>query len=348
MQSLQKSRLLKLGMVGALALGVFAAGFMNNNNRALAQDAAHQTFMVQAGGFGAANVEVLAFAPSVVQVHRGDTVMWHIASFHNVHVGEAPSEFVVVSEVDGQPVPQINPAVGLPSIESGADYTGGDVSSGLPQGDVLTGTFSLVIDLEPGTYAYFCDVHPGMTGVIEVLPDDQAVPSPSEQAAQGSAELDEQVNAGVGASFMMAATAPTQSVDGVLMITVGSGGTGRATVNQFNSAFATIHAGESVTWTNPADSIEAHFINSADYDPAALPDIVPIMQENAPPILSAGPGFLGTTADGSEIKAGDSFNSTSINPGQTFTLTFTEAGVYAYFCHIHPGMNGVIVVQPAS
>lgn len=344
MQSLAMRRLFKLGLVGALIVGVMAVGLWGNqSNRTLAQDNS-QTFMVYAGAFGASNVEVYGFAPSTIKVHRGDTIMWHIASFHNVHIGDAPAPFVTVTEIDGTPVPALNPAIGFPSIENGAAYTGGDANSGLPQGEVLTGTFSLVMDVEPGIYVYFCDVHPGMTGIIEVVADDQPIPSPAEAAAQGQAEMDEQINGAVGKSFELAGTAPTQAVDGVFTVTVG-GGVGRASINQFNSALAMIHAGESVTWTVPADSVEGHFVNSVPYDPAAVPDIVPIPQENQPPILSAGPGFLGTTPDGTEIKAGDTFNSPSIAPGQSYTLTFTEPGVYVYTCHIHPGMNGTVIVQ---
>jgi plastocyanin len=37
-----------------------------------------------------------------------------------------------------------------------------------------------------------------------------------------------------------------------------------------------------------------------------------------------------------------------ILPGQSFTLTFTEPGTYPYTCNLHPAMNGVVVVLPAS
>ncbi len=345
MQSLGMRRLMKLGMVGALIVGVMAVGLWGNrSNRALAQDNS-QTFMVYAGAFGAANVEVYGFAPSTIKVHRGDTIMWHIASFHNIHIGNEPASLITVTEVDGTPIPALNPAVGFPSVQNGAAYTGGDVNSGLPEGEVLTGTFSLVMDVEPGTYLYFCDIHPGMTGIIEVVADDVEIPNPAEAAAQGQAEMDEQINAAVGKSFELAGTAATEAVDGVFNVTVG-GSAGRASINLFNSALAMIHAGESVTWTVAADSVEGHFVNSTPYDPAAVPDIVPIMVEGQPPILSIGPGFLGTTPDGSEVKAGDSFNSPALAPGQSYTLTFTEPGVYAYNCHIHPGMTGVVIVQP--
>lgn len=48
----------------------------------------------------------------------------------------------------------------------------------------------------------------------------------------------------------------------------------------------------------------------------------------------------------------DSYNGTGVcssgllSPGQVFVLTFTKPGVYVYICEIHPGMQGIVVVQP--
>lgn len=39
-----------------------------------------------------------------------------------------------------------------------------------------------------------------------------------------------------------------------------------------------------------------------------------------------------------------SFDSGALNPGKTFTFTFTQAGTFTYKCTIHPMMTGTIVV----
>ncbi len=39
-----------------------------------------------------------------------------------------------------------------------------------------------------------------------------------------------------------------------------------------------------------------------------------------------------------------SFNSGNISPGAQYTHTFDEAGVYAYFCEVHPEMTGAVTV----
>ena len=37
--------------------------------------------------------------------------------------------------------------------------------------------------------------------------------------------------------------------------------------------------------------------------------------------------------------------SRDLNPGQTFQVTFPQAGVFDYHCTIHPGMSAVVVVR---
>jgi plastocyanin len=339
------NRLLKLGIIVVLTLSVFAAGLLNSPQPTLAQDMSHNTYMVEAGGFGEANVEVLAFAPAFLQVHRGDTVMWHVTSFHNMRFGEQEEPFITVEEIGGSPTSVGNPRVFFPTLENGASYMGGEANSGLPPEDAIKSFYSLVMDLEPGLYSYRCDVHPGMAGIIEVVADDVVIPSPSEVAAAADKELDDQINPAIGAYFGAMATAPTQPVDGSITIMAGIGGTGRASSLQFASPLAVIKVGETVTWQVPADSPTLHFINSAPYDPAINPDIIPQENASGPPTLLAGTGFMGTTADGATIAAGEGFNSAILDPGQTFSLIFSDPGVYPYVCHVHPGMSGVIIVQ---
>jgi plastocyanin len=39
------------------------------------------------------------------------------------------------------------------------------------------------------------------------------------------------------------------------------------------------------------------------------------------------------------------FNSGNLGAGVTFKYTFTATGTYPYYCVIHPGMKGVVVVN---
>ncbi|HXX72084.1 MAG TPA: multicopper oxidase domain-containing protein [Candidatus Acidoferrales bacterium] len=44
----------------------------------------------------------------------------------------------------------------------------------------------------------------------------------------------------------------------------------------------------------------------------------------------------------------NSFNSGYIEPGQSFTYTFTTPGTYTYYCTIHPWMKGTVIVEAAG
>ncbi len=39
------------------------------------------------------------------------------------------------------------------------------------------------------------------------------------------------------------------------------------------------------------------------------------------------------------------FKSDLFSKGETFSHTFTKAGTYPYYCSIHPGMTGTVIVQ---
>ncbi len=41
---------------------------------------------------------------------------------------------------------------------------------------------------------------------------------------------------------------------------------------------------------------------------------------------------------------GKGFDSGTLNPGDTFSWTFNDAGTFSYLCSIHPNMKGTIIV----
>lgn|GEM_PF-6163468 len=55
---------------------------------------------------------------------------------------------------------------------------------------------------------------------------------------------------------------------------------------------------------------------------------------------------LHTVTSTSVPTGGQPFNDGSLNPGQTFIVTFTAPGTYEYHCAIHSWMRGTIVVKP--
>jgi len=117
-----------------------------------------------------------AFVPEDLMVHVGDTVVWS-PGFHTVSFGppallaQLRRDFITPDpRSSGPPVLALNPRVIYPV--GGHTYNGtGFVNSGLliaPQPHTFTLTFTA-----PGVYHYVCLIHPGMDGIITVLPTGQ-------------------------------------------------------------------------------------------------------------------------------------------------------------------------------
>jgi plastocyanin len=79
---------------------------------------------------------------------------------------------------------------------------------------------------------------------------------------------------------------------------------------EFEPSVIRVEPGTTVTWTNQGEN--AHTVVSLASD---------------------------------EYEEGELFNSGMIQPGQTFTHTFQEAGEYQYYCDLHPQMRGRVMVQ---
>lgn len=43
--------------------------------------------------------------------------------------------------------------------------------------------------------------------------------------------------------------------------------------------------------------------------------------------------------------SGSAFKTPTLRPGQTYTVTFSKPGTYAYTCTIHPYMHGTVIVK---
>lgn len=56
-------------------------------------------------------------------------------------------------------------------------------------------------------------------------------------------------------------------------------------------------------------------------------------------------GFPHTVISGTRDNPTGLFASGNVAGGASFSFTFSEPGVYEYFCAIHPGMRGTITVQ---
>lgn len=84
----------------------------------------------------------------------------------------------------------------------------------------------------------------------------------------------------------------------------------------------TVHTNDTITWTN--NDTEAHTVTSG---------------------ISAGIESLMNNKRGT---SNGIFDSGSFKPGQSWTHTFNNPGIFTYFCTIHPWMEGVVTVQGAQ
>ncbi len=127
----------------------------------------------------------------------------------------------------------------------------------------------------------------------------------------------------------------------------------------------TISAGQSVTFTI------AGFHTVTFGNPRSFPTIVPSSKKQPPlpdasgrplwwagmaPLLSINPRAVpeiggGTVTSPSQVHSSGLLRlltASQKNPPKPYTLTFSKAGTYRFFCIIHPGMHGAVRVLPST
>jgi plastocyanin len=120
------------------------------------------------------------------------------------------------------------------------------------------------------------------------------------------------------------------------VVTAGSGDDG----GQGSTTTTSIAADEEVTIT-----ADAFLLENADdaYSPRDLtvPVGTTVRWVNGDTMVHT---VTSGTTDGTVGTADGRFDSGFLNPGDSFTFTFTEAGTYGYFCLPHPWMTGTVTV----
>jgi plastocyanin len=111
---------------------------------------------------------------------------------------------------------------------------------------------------------------------------------------------------------------------------------GDVQLNEFAPTMITVNTGDTVTWH--LDSIEFHNI---DFPAGTTP----------PDFVQPGPDGVFINPLSAMPSGGNSYDGSSparsglLNPGDSWSLTFTKAGTYQYLCDIHAGMGGVVNVE---
>jgi len=194
-----------------------------------------------------------------------------------------------------------------------------------------------------GSYKFYCIIHPGMEGAVDVVDAGSASISTQAQIdAEAKKTFDDALVALKAASA--AATAKgvgqTANADGSTTWTVTVGGlVGPSDLQQFYLPQLAIKAGDTVKWVSSVPTPHtATFLGGTALPVPPIPDNPKVMQPAAP----AG-GYDGTGYANSGI-IGVGW------PGQEFSMKFTKAGSFPYLCilHVDQGMGGVITVAGAA
>lgn len=283
---------------------------------------------LNAGAAGHSNAyQGLQYYPKTITVDAGDTVTWTFASLE-------PHTVSFLGAGQATPPPPSDPSVQRPA--GGSTYDGSTFTSS----GFIAGGFSYSLTFtKPGTYTYYCLIHqPEMVGTIVVNPAGTAYPFDEDgysgqAVTQSNADL--QLAASSVAQFPYAPGGP--HIAAGIAPGLAAASPAPATVNRFivdsnvDHATITVPVGSTVTWTNQANN-SPHTIT------------FPVAGQPLPSLPGDPftPPMGGSTYDGTQVT-----NSGVLEPGKDYSLTFTKAGTYVYYCLFHDqeGMEGTIVVQ---
>jgi plastocyanin len=324
-----------------------------------------RTQLVWAGGrpsfqstllhFGA---EANDFFPHSVTIAQGDTIEWQGMSigFHSIDLpGKAGGDFPLFIPTgstasglkdaagkpfwfNGQPNLGINPALFAPS--GGNSYDGSArVDAGLPFGPP---TPFKVTFTKPGTYAYVCDLHYDMRGIVVVRPTGAKTPS----AAQDAAAVTKQQTRDAKTAKALAKTKVTGH-----RISVGVAGKNGVEILGMFPTTLHVHKGTTVTFAMATLTGETH---TTTFGPAGyLNPLVQAFNTNTPVATAFYPSSPPTSGPipvpGSHGKGFASSGALDHDSGTPLPATkkfkFTKPGTYHYECLIHPVMQGTIIVK---
>ena len=123
--------------------------------------------------------------------------------------------------------------------------------------------------------------------------------------------------------------------------------TGNTTTTTTNTTTTTTNT--TTTHTNVTTTIMVSIVNGAGNDtssPGYSPDSVTIVVGVNNTVKWTNNDSVDHTVTSTDVPSGaTSFDSGPINPGDTFTKTFTVPGTYHYHCSLHSWMNGTIIVE---
>src|SRR5262252_2753194 len=282
--------------------------------------------------------QALAFLANEIWIHAGDSITWTVT---------ADEPHTVTFLTDGQTRPSFT--MGCPGFSAGSAIFDGSscvTSAVLFKGSQLRVAFPVA-----GNFKLVCLIHSDMTGIVHVLDPSQPLPHdqefydrlPQEEATALLADED-------ASKSKHQHSQNSVTVGGGEVITMDAG-TDTLSVMRFSDPVITVHAGDTVEWTNE-DSITAHTVTfgTEPQNPAPPSPNVTVDADGArhgvlnSPSDSVHSGFL-------QAAAQDRVGLAQAPSGVTrFRVTFSKPGIYPYICALHDGlgMKGKVIVLPKT
>jgi plastocyanin len=310
-------------------------------------------------------LDVNSFFPQGTTIHVGDRIRFLARGFHTVDLparsGSAAPLFAPTGATESQsdaagqpfwwnglPVLSFNPALLSGGFGKTLAYTGAKaVNTGLPLGKVKPMTVKFT---KAGTYTYYCDVHPGMTGRVTVRPKSKSVPA----VRTDRKALRRTVAADLTTAKRLVKTKPAAN-------TVSVGAAGRKGVEYFQMfpRRLTVPAGTTVKFKMSKGSREVHtatFGSDPNSSSSYLNPILAGFEGRAPTLDGRGvypSDKPGTLASMSSSLHGNGFWNSGVMDStratkqipSSGTLRFGTPGTYDYYCLIHSNMHGTIIVK---
>jgi len=359
---IKRSLILTIVMVLALASLQVTPAFASVD-AAASQASTAMTFDVLVGYENSnKGVDVMAYFPDTVTIHKGDTIHW-IQNSNEIHTVTflAGADLVnfplIVPAVAGAPaVLMFNPADVFPASPADGMYDGTTFANsglmGMEEGQVKE--FSLTFTQE-GEFDYVCLIHGAMmSGKIVVVGDDESIKSPNQVAAQGNKQIAKQL-AMVSMVYKDAnamSQEPVDNMDGSMTYYVMLGyAEGQIMLMDFFPQQLVVSPGDTIVWWFPPDNETPHtvtFLNGAD-----APPLTELYESGGQFYILINNDFLFPSNLGEPLTREGVYSSGLMNPlpppAPEYTLVIGDiVGLVRYECMLHDesGMVGTITVVP--
>lgn len=310
--------------------------------------------------------DVNAFFPSAISIHVGDAVRFVPTGFHSVHFHGKTGKAGVPIVLTGKKIAGINDAAGAPFAFNGLPELGlnpvlfnpkglfgktivtngtKDIQSALPLADhakAMTVRFT-----KAGSFTYYCELHPGMKGKVNVLPKSRRVPSAAADAARVRLQVSKAVTV---AKALLKKTTPPNTID------LGRYGGGGVTLFAFLPSKLTVPVGTTVSFRMAPGDLEVHTATTGPGDGEQpntfLGKLAGSLESPTPDQSALYPSDLGSTAaltptlHGNGFWNGGAMDSHPQTPLPMSTqVTLAAPGTYMFQCMIHPFMKGEVTAQ---